>query len=159
MALPSTGPISMSQINVELGRSATANISLDAAENGTYAPINQNSAIKPLSGNPASMSEWRGYDHTAGGGTTTTTPPTIYDVMLSESPFGDPGQACSEGSLIPSRPYYSMDRPALPQGATVYMDPALTAPFDGMGQWWYDPVNNVSYLIDSNGIVIEALPC
>ena len=160
MALPSTGPISMSQINVELGRSSTANISLDAAENGTYVAINQNSSIKPLAGNPASMSEWRGYDHSAGGGTTTTTTLSpVFDVMLAEIPFGDPGTACSEGNTFPARPYYSIDRPPLINGSIVYVDPTLSSTFDGMGQWWYDPVNNVSYLIDSSGMVIEVIPC
>lgn len=66
MALPSTGSISMNQINIELGRASGANISLDAAENGSYAAINQNSVAKPSSGNPASMSEWRGYNHGCG---------------------------------------------------------------------------------------------
>ena len=41
MAMPSSGPISMSQINTELGRSSTATITLDSAENGGYAIINQ----------------------------------------------------------------------------------------------------------------------
>ena len=63
MALPSTGSISMNQINIELGRASGTNISLDAAENGSYGAINQNSTVKPSSSNPASMSEWRGYKH------------------------------------------------------------------------------------------------
>ena len=63
MALPNWGPISMSQINTELGRSASATISLDAAENGDYGAIKQCSPPHPSSGNPASMSEWFGYNH------------------------------------------------------------------------------------------------
>lgn len=65
MALPSTGSISMSQINGELGRELAAQISLDTAENGGYAAINTCGSPYPSSGNPASMSEWRGYNHTA----------------------------------------------------------------------------------------------
>lgn len=65
MALPSSGSISLSQINTELNRSATANISLDTAENGGYATINGCSIYRPLSSNPASMSEWYSYNHTA----------------------------------------------------------------------------------------------
>lgn len=65
MALQYSGSISMGQINVELGRGASVPISLDAAENGTYATINTNSANYPSGGNPASMSEWYGYNHTA----------------------------------------------------------------------------------------------
>jgi len=80
MALSTTGSLSMGDINVELGRARTASISLDAAENGSYATINQNSSSKPSSSNPATISEWRGYNHTAassgggssGGGTVNT---------------------------------------------------------------------------------------
>ena len=64
MPLPSSGLIRMSQINTELGRSSTANISLDTAENGGYGAINQCSPLRPSGGNPASMSEWYGYNHT-----------------------------------------------------------------------------------------------
>lgn len=62
MALPNNS-IAMSQINSELGRSSTAQISLDAAENGSYAAINTCSPSYPSSNNPAAMSEWRGYNH------------------------------------------------------------------------------------------------
>ena len=65
MAIPATGQIAMSAINTELGRSATAQISLDAAENGTYATINVNSTFRPNGANPAAMSEWRKYNHSA----------------------------------------------------------------------------------------------
>jgi|ETN01SMinimDraft_4_1059930.scaffolds.fasta_scaffold08840_3 hypothetical protein len=67
MALASSGQISMSQINTELGRSSSSQISLDSAENGSYATINSNSSSKPSSSNPASMSEWYSYNHSAGG--------------------------------------------------------------------------------------------
>ncbi len=63
--MPASGTISMSQINTELGRSSTAQISLDTAENGGYATINQNSNSRPSSNNPASLSEWYSYNHNA----------------------------------------------------------------------------------------------
>ena len=66
MALPTSGQLSMRDINVELGRPATALIGLDEAENGAYVAINTNSAQRPSSANPASISEWYGYNHTAG---------------------------------------------------------------------------------------------
>ena len=66
MALPSSGQISMSQINTELGRSSTAQISLDTAENGGYGAINTNSSSRPNASNPAAMSEWYSYNHSAG---------------------------------------------------------------------------------------------
>ncbi|MBO9586636.1 MAG: hypothetical protein J7574_20915 [Flavobacterium sp.] len=65
MALSTTGSLSLGDINVELGRTRTASISLDAAENGSYVAINQNSSSRPSSSNPATISEWRGYNHFA----------------------------------------------------------------------------------------------
>ncbi|MHC0445875.1 hypothetical protein ACWA1F_10710 [Flavobacterium sp. 3-218] len=82
MAILSTEPISMSQINTELQRnSPSLQISLnDAEKNGYDIAINQNSTIKPNGLSPSSMSEWRGYNHKAissgggssGGGTVNT---------------------------------------------------------------------------------------
>jgi hypothetical protein len=64
MTLPASGSsISMSQINTELGRSSTATISLDSAENGTYVAINTCGPNYPLAANPASLSEWYSYNH------------------------------------------------------------------------------------------------
>jgi hypothetical protein len=65
MALPSSGQISTSQINTELGRASNSQISLDTAENGGYATINTNSSSRPNSANPAAMSEWYSYNHSA----------------------------------------------------------------------------------------------
>jgi hypothetical protein len=74
MTLPAAfATIRMSDINVELGRSSTANISLDTAENGGYGAINTNSASRPSGTNPAAMSEWYGYNHNAAGATVTIT--------------------------------------------------------------------------------------
>jgi hypothetical protein len=58
-----TGTVSMTAINLELGRSSNAQISLDSAENGSYSAINSCSPSRPSSANSAAMSEWRGYNH------------------------------------------------------------------------------------------------
>jgi hypothetical protein len=65
MAISASGPVSASTINSELARANSSTLSIDAAENGSYGAINQNSTNRPSSSNPASYSEWRGYDHRA----------------------------------------------------------------------------------------------
>ncbi len=76
MAIPAGGEISFGTINQELGRSFTALIGIDEAENGVYATINTNSAFRPDSANPASISEWYRYNHTAGPAAQCTISPT-----------------------------------------------------------------------------------
>lgn len=61
--LQGSGQISFGDINEELGRSRTSQISLDAAENGAYGTINTLSPNKPSVTNPATLSEWYGYNH------------------------------------------------------------------------------------------------
>lgn len=63
MALPRTGELGLRSINAELGRSTSAEISLDTAENGGYGAINTSSPSYPNSTNPAAVSEWYGYTH------------------------------------------------------------------------------------------------
>lgn len=65
MALQSSGAISASDINTELGRSSNSLYSFKMGEGGTYATINQISADKPDSAPPFSLQEWYGYDHSA----------------------------------------------------------------------------------------------
>jgi hypothetical protein len=62
--LQSSGTISFSDINIELGRSSTATIGLDNAENGDYGCIQHCQGSFPLAANPAAISEWYGYNHT-----------------------------------------------------------------------------------------------
>lgn len=54
----------MSQINTELGRSASANISLITAETGGYGAINPCSPSRPDGLVPYTINEWHGYNHT-----------------------------------------------------------------------------------------------
>jgi len=77
--LQSSGQISMSQINTELGRASNGQISLNVYSasgtavvqtGGTTVNINQCSALRPDTSAPTSMNEWYSYDHSAscGGG-------------------------------------------------------------------------------------------
>lgn len=65
MTLPPSGQISFYDINIELGRSGTAQIGLDEAESNVYAPINECSAPFPADSRPASINEWYSYNHNA----------------------------------------------------------------------------------------------
>lgn len=63
MALPSSGTITMNDIRAELGIPSQSPFSLNDAEDGIYVTLNPCSPSLPSSTNPASMSEWYGYDH------------------------------------------------------------------------------------------------
>lgn len=78
MALPSSGPISMSMIMTELKNSGSSGVLNNTRlyyigqvaggprEEG-YTPINQNSTYRPTASNPVSMSEWYSYNHSQTG--------------------------------------------------------------------------------------------
>lgn len=81
MALQASGQIAMSDINLELGRLSNDQISLNDAEDGVYAVINTNSTNRPSSIDPAAMSEWYSYNHSAGS----TFIATIYGRLQSNA--------------------------------------------------------------------------
>lgn len=61
----STGQVSLNDIRTELGFPNNTNFNLNSAEDGGYVVLNRCSPQKPSSSNPASFSEWHGYDHNA----------------------------------------------------------------------------------------------
>jgi hypothetical protein len=67
MPLPSSGTISASQINTEFGRSASSNMSINAARNGSYGAINNASGKRPTANGQTgySWSNWYSYNHSA----------------------------------------------------------------------------------------------
>jgi len=65
MTLPLSGPLEASDINVELGRSATATFSIKDAATGVYGAINTCSPYYPNASAPHAYSEWYGYNHLA----------------------------------------------------------------------------------------------
>lgn len=84
MAIPASGPVSMSMIRTELENTGTSNFSLQYAgytqeisRTSGYTPLNQNSSTKPNTTSPFQISEWYSYNHTQNGtcsGTAFTTP-------------------------------------------------------------------------------------
>lgn len=65
MTLPLSGTLEASDINVELGRSATATFSIKDAATGVYGAINTCSPYYPNASAPHLYSEWYGYNHNA----------------------------------------------------------------------------------------------
>lgn len=63
MPLPSSGQISLADINAELGRSANTQIGMYQAENGDYGAINQYSPSRPFGATPNEITEWYNYNH------------------------------------------------------------------------------------------------
>jgi len=63
MALPSSGAISIDDINIEFGLSSGRTASLQDFATGAFGSINTRSPSYPNSTTPHSMSEWYGYDH------------------------------------------------------------------------------------------------
>lgn len=135
MALPNPGSsISLSQINTELGRSGSAYVSLDSAENGSYAAINNCSTYRPLSTNPASFSEWYRYDHsqscTLCDNNATVTLTTV------QIPFQPICQAThvlyiNVANLGDIQPVISIDSTSQNIGCTIYLDDAATGEYIG----------------------------
>jgi hypothetical protein len=87
MTLPASGnSISISQINTELGRSASAaDTSLSSLATGSYVVINTYSPSFPNSVTPHAMSEWYSYNHSA------AVPPSITSVSQYTISYPDCG--------------------------------------------------------------------
>ena len=121
MPITASGQISIRDIAKELRRPADVETSLDAAENGDYGAINRESRSQPSSRNPAAISEWYSYDHTAGGGPGGGGGLTViqlgYSGRAEGSQFGEI-EACSEFSSDQVPIHYAED----------------------LGNWWTVPI-------------------
>lgn len=122
MTLPTTGPLSLSDIRTELSASGiSTNFSLKNAETGVYGDIN-NGGSHPDGNSPYAISEWYNYDNNhyymwlQNGGTFSSTS----------------GSACNAFAINGS--YYTNTR-YLTGGTRIYEDPALTIPVVGNGTW------------------------
>ena len=146
MTMPSSGTIRMSQINTELGRSSTATISLDTAENGGYVAINTLSSSRPSASNPAAMSEWYSYNHNAG--------PASYSFAFSSNGTNNVVVAC--GSYFGLSLYSSSSY--LYTGLTLYSNAALTTVFNGGNLYRKGDGYNL-YRISTSGVITVIYPC
>jgi hypothetical protein len=90
MALQSSGQISASDVNTELGRSASSEYRFSAAAGGAYATINTASALYPNNSVPHQISEWYGYDHSASSYTNSHYLDYVRGNALKKSAFVSP---------------------------------------------------------------------
>lgn len=147
MALPSSGTLNAQSINFELGRSRSATLSIDTAENGGYGAINTNSESYPNSANPAAYSEWYGYDHTAGGGGGNE---LTLGYNLTNGNF-----ACTNYFFNPG--LYWADTPTFETAALLYANISLTT-FAPSG-WYSNGATNRRWVVGRTTAFISEEPC
>lgn len=138
----------MSQINTELGRSSTAGISLNSAEDGGYATINGCSIYRPSSPNPASMSEWYRYNHSAA----CTACDTDISLSFSSGPttYYFTEQSFSMTSLGNFNPILYID--TCSANVYVYVNIADAATGYGLGDFYLSNVGVGTYTFDKVGV-------
>ena len=131
MALPSSGPLSINDIRVELGQ-AQANSSLRS--------------LSSLAGfsTPDAVSEFYGYSPSS-------------SIFLVEPGTPSQGEVCglSGGEFE----LYWAGSGCPTTGDTLYTDPSLTTPFDGKYLWWKSYQCGVGWYIMDNGFIEGETPC
>ena len=138
MALPSSGPLSLNDIRVEL-QQAQANSSLGA--------------LSDLAGfaAPDAVSDFYGYSYAA------------YNTFsIINEGYDDPGSACGNRGEDNLTLYFagSGGTPACPSTSVVlYTNTALTNAFDGLFQYWRSNECNASYYILDSGFIEGITSC
>jgi hypothetical protein len=148
MALPSSGTLNAQSINFELGRSRSATLSIDTAENGGYGAINTSSPSRPNAANPAAYSEWYGYNHTAGGGGGNE---LALGYNLTNGNF-----ACTN-YLFGGIGLYWADSPTLESATLLYADISLTT-FANPG-WYSNGATNRRWVSGRTNAFTQTEPC
>lgn len=90
MALQSSGQIKVSDIQSEIGQTASSTFSFLNGASGTYATINTASALYPDNSAPHRISEWYGYDHSASSYTNSHHLSYVRGNALKKSAFTSP---------------------------------------------------------------------
>ena len=138
MALPSSGALSINDIRVEL-QQAQANSSLDALSN--------------LAGftNPDAVSEFYGYSY-----------PLYNTFAINDTSYNESTEACELGASDNKTLYFAGTggTAACPaQAVTLYTNSALTAAFNGGGNWWKSNQCNAAHNITSEGYIESISAC
>lgn len=140
MAIPSSGQVKASDLNSELDRTSTSQISLDDARSGVYATINNASGSIPPSTGEISYSDWHGYDHDA---------ITLDEIGISASQSSSRG-ICFQGAVVAA--YFESP---FDTGSAVYSDAGGTSP---LSDGWYNTEEGVAFEM-SNGVIANTLEC
>ena len=138
MALPSSGPLSLNDIRVEL-QQAQANSSLGA--------------LSDLAGfaAPDAVSDFYGYSYV-----------NYNTFSIINTGYDDPGSACGNRDEDNLTLYFagSGGTPACPTSSVVlYTNTALTNAFDGLFQYWRSNECNASYYILDTGFIEGITSC
>jgi hypothetical protein len=122
MTLPTSGPLSLSDIRTELTASGiSTNFSLKNAETGVYGTINTGGS-HPNGTSPYAISEWYNYNNNA-----------PYGWLQNAGTFETTSTlACN--NYAANGQWYT-NTPSLSGGVRVYTDSALTTPVTGTGNW------------------------
>ena len=138
MALPSSGPLSLNDIRVEL-QQAQANSSL-----GTLSDLAGFAA-------PDAVSDFYGYSYA-----------NYNTFSIINTGYDNGEEACGDGNDDNLTLYFSGSggTPACPTTSVIlYTDTALTNVFDGLSQYWRSNQCNASYYIMEDGFIEGITAC
>lgn len=150
MALTASGQISFSEINIELGQSSDATLSLNDAVNGNVSTINTNSPSTPDSSEPHAISEWYEYDHAAVSGVDYSA-----SAFQAEGPFGAPEEACA---ILPnpfSPPFYHDGPGSINFGVTVFTDSGG----NNIADPGFYSIDGKYFEVDPTGVIVTLARC
>jgi hypothetical protein len=123
MSLPSSGPLSLSDIRTEISNSFTANFSLKNAETGFYIPLNL-AGSHPDGSSPYAISEWYNYNNNL-----------PYGWLQNGGTFSSTSTAACTAFAVNGQWFTNSSYSYLSSGTRIYTDSALTTPVVGNGTW------------------------
>jgi len=143
MAISITGPVKASDINSELDRGSSSEISINDARNDEYAFINNASRVIPPTNGQIAFPDWRGYDHDATSG------PILDEIGISKHQStleGICGQRITVGAYFES---------PFDKGTAVYGDKRGTS---HLSNGFYNSEEGIAFQIQE-GVISNTFRC